>query len=169
MPFGIDDALIWGPMIGAAVGGLTNKKDPLKGAALGGLAGYAGGTFLAPGSAVAGAVGNPATAAAYGTGLGSEQTAMLAAQDAGMAEGLLGTTPKTALAGLKDVGAAASAANSVSGLLSPRQPQIQASPVMQGGAGSNALAQLANSAQQVQQQAYQDELTKRAQRRAMWG
>lgn len=167
--FGIDDALIWAPLAGAVVGGLTNKRNPLAGAAMGGLAGYTSGALMAPGGALAGAIGNPATAAAYGTGIGSQQTAMLAAQDAGMAEGLLGTTPKTALAGLKDVGNAASAANSVNGLLSPKTPQVQAAPVIQSVGGAGSLMQLVGSNQQAQQQAYQDELTKRAKRRAMWG
>lgn len=73
-------------LLGAAVGGVTSKK-PLKGALLGGALG-AGGGLLAGGmggaSGASGLLGNPMTAASYGTGLGSQQTAMLAAQEAGM-------------------------------------------------------------------------------------
>ncbi len=47
--FGIDDALIWGPMIGAALGGLTSKRDPLKGALMGGALGLGGGMLAGPG------------------------------------------------------------------------------------------------------------------------
>lgn len=69
-------------LLGAAVGGVTSKK-PLKGALLGGALG-AGGGLLAGGMGGGGLLGNPMTAASYGTGLGSQQTAMLAAQEAGM-------------------------------------------------------------------------------------
>ncbi len=75
-------------LLGAALGGLTSKK-PLKGALLGAGLGAAGGGLLGP-SAAGGLFGNPATAMTYGTGLGSQQTAMLAAQEAGMGNGLLG-------------------------------------------------------------------------------
>jgi hypothetical protein len=80
-------------LVGGAVGGLLDKKAPLRGAALGALGGYGGGLLASPVSA--GAVGegaaaaladpaaNIATAAQYGTNIGSQQTAMLAAQEAG--------------------------------------------------------------------------------------
>jgi hypothetical protein len=90
-------------LIGAGLGAFANKKNPLKGALLGAGAGAVGGQF-APGllgggqaaassggllgseaaSSVGGLLGNPMTAASYGTGLGTQQTAMLAAQEAGM-------------------------------------------------------------------------------------
>ncbi len=38
-------------LIGSAVGGLTNKKDPLKGALMGGALGMGGGALAAPGGA----------------------------------------------------------------------------------------------------------------------
>lgn len=73
-------------LIGSAIGGLTSKK-PLKGALMGGALGAGGGLLAgAAGGAggAAGLLGNPMTAGAYGTGLGTQQTAMLAAQEAGM-------------------------------------------------------------------------------------
>lgn len=70
-------------LLGAAVGGLTSKK-PLKGALLGGALGAGGGLLAGGASGASGLLGNPMTAASYGTNLGSQQTAMLAAQEAGM-------------------------------------------------------------------------------------
>lgn len=72
-------------LLGGGAGLLLNKKDPLKGALLGGALGAGGGLLAGAGGASAsGLLGNPMTAASYGTGLGSQQTAMLAAQEAGM-------------------------------------------------------------------------------------
>ena len=72
-------------LLGAAVGGMTSKK-PLKGALMGGALGAGGGLLAGAGGAggASGLLGNPMTAGAYGTGLGSQQTAMLAAQEMGM-------------------------------------------------------------------------------------
>lgn len=108
-------------LIGAGIGAFASKKDPLKGALLGAGAGALGGQF-APGllggaspaasggllgaeaagsTGVGGLLGNPMTAASYGTGLGTQQTAMLAAQEAGMgfaptSYGLFGDVSKIA-------------------------------------------------------------------------
>jgi hypothetical protein len=83
--------------LGAGVGALMNKDDPLMGAVTGGMGGYGGGqlaaglTGLSGGSAAlnANAIANPALAGqAIGSGAGS-QASMLAAQNAGFgAEGL---------------------------------------------------------------------------------
>lgn len=72
-------------LIGSAIGGLTAKK-PLQGALMGGALGAGGGLLAGAGGAggASGLLGNPMIAASYGTGLGSQQTAMLAAQEAGM-------------------------------------------------------------------------------------
>lgn len=43
-------------VIGAGVGAIANKDDPIKGAILGGAAGYGGGTMLGAGTAPAGGV-----------------------------------------------------------------------------------------------------------------
>lgn len=65
--FGIDDAILWPMLIGAASGGLTSK-DPLKGALVGGGLGAAGGGLLGGSAAGAQTAGgtmfgvNPATA-----------------------------------------------------------------------------------------------------------
>lgn len=91
-------------LIGSAIGGLTAKK-PLKGALMGGALGAGGGLLAGAGAGgTAGLLGNPMTAASYGTGLGTQQTAMLAAQEAGMGSmpiagsmfGTAGETLKTA-------------------------------------------------------------------------
>jgi len=90
-------------LIGAAVGGLTAKK-PLKGALMGGALGAGGGLLAGGAGGASGLLGNPMTAASYGTGLGTQQTAMLAAQEAGMGSmpiagsmfGTAGETLKTA-------------------------------------------------------------------------
>lgn len=67
MPFGIDDALIWGPMIGAAAGGLLKKDKPLQGALIGAGLGLGAGA-AAPGLLGAG-VAAPGMTGALGAGL----------------------------------------------------------------------------------------------------
>lgn len=73
-------------LIGGAIGGLTSKKDPLKGALLGAGAGFTGGSLAAGGgllggSSAASTAGLLGTPAASGAG---SQAAMLAAQNQGM-------------------------------------------------------------------------------------
>jgi hypothetical protein len=61
---------MWPMIIGATIGALTNKKDPLKGAILGGTLGYAGGTaFGGSGGGILG--GGTGTAAAGTTAAGT--------------------------------------------------------------------------------------------------
>lgn len=186
MPFGIDDALIWGPLLGAAAGGLLNKKNPMQGALLGAGAGLGGG-LLAPQLGAA-----TAAEAAAGTGLvapGAGQTGLLLggsgtglaapasamsvpgnlamaasgtpAQIAGQGStSLLGTLNK-----YKPVIDAAMQARQMSADNTPT-PQIAASPMTPTNVrtGPNGLAQLAMSINQVGQN-IQDETELRRARR----
>lgn len=186
MPFGIDDALIWGPLLGAAAGGLLNKKNPMQGALLGAGAGLGGG-LLAPQLGAA-----TAAEAAAGTGLvapGAGQTGLLLggsgtglaapasamsvpgnlamaasgtpAQIAGQGStSLLGTLNK-----YKPVMDAAMQARQMAGDNTPT-PQIAASPMTPTNVstGPNGLAQLAMSNNQVGQN-IQDETELRRARR----
>lgn len=186
MPFGIDDALIWGPLLGAAAGGLLNKKNPMQGALLGAGAGLGGG-LLAPQLGAA-----TAAEAAAGTGLvapGAGQTGLLLggsgtglaapasamsvpgnlamaasgtpAQIAGQGStSLLGTLNK-----YKPVMDAAMQARQMAGDDTPT-PQIVASPMTPTNVstGPNGLAQLAMSNNQVGQN-IQDETELRRARR----
>ena len=150
-------------LLGAAGGALFNKKDPLTGALMGGGLGAAGG-LLAPGGGFGGAAGqggllsNPlehvGSAMTHGTNIGSQQTAMLAAQDAGM-----GANP-IASDLMKPAGIAMQAAQSVS----PEQEPLPPPPVPQmpnyGGA-SQTLSQIAQQPQQMaMQQQQMDEARK---------
>lgn len=141
-------------LVGGAVGGLLNKKDPIKGALLGAGAGFTGGSLAAGGllggaGAAGGAAGGTGLTAATGTGLslgtgsggigltaGAGQGATLASTSSGLglnagnaalgseAGGLLGGM-KTAMSYAKPVGEAAMAANAVNGLVNPPQAPIQ--------------------------------------------
>ena len=127
--FGIDDLLLMS-LMGGGAGALLNRKNPLKGALLGagvgaglGAMGSSGG-LLGLGNTASGPLGNLGTAVKYGTGLGSEQTAMLAAQEAGMGGGL-----DTITGLVKPVGTALNVAQSVSPQDNPAPPPQ--SPPMQ--------------------------------------
>lgn len=168
--FGIDDALIWAPIGGAALGALTSK-NPLKGAALGGAMGYGGAAL--PGLLTSGT----ATPAVAGIADGAAATfAPMSASDFMQAQiANSATSPATpgllsadSLKGAVDnyvrpIGTAMSTGMAAKGLLSEPQQQVQASPIMQQGGGSAALTQLA---QQNQQQT-QNELDQAAQARAL--
>mgnify|MGYP007069468618 CR=1 FL=1 len=97
-------------LLGAAVGGLTSKK-PLKGA----LLGAAGGALT---GGMGGLLSNAGTAASLGTGLGTQQTAMLAAQEAGMGGGLLSSLKDAAPA----MNAAATGIQTAQSLMPQQQP-----------------------------------------------
>ena len=75
-------------LIGGAVGGLTNKKDPLKGALLGAAGGYAGGGLLAP--TAAGAAANGAAYTGTAAELAADGLGGVAMQPTGLEAGLLG-------------------------------------------------------------------------------
>ena len=60
---------MWPMIIGATLGALTNKKDPIKGALLGGTMGYAGGTaFGGSGSGLLGSSSSPLSAGGISNG-----------------------------------------------------------------------------------------------------
>lgn len=134
-------------LIGAGLGAITSKK-PLQGA----LLGAAGGALT---GGMGGLLSNAGTAAAYGTGLGSQQTAMLAAQEAGMGGGLLGT-----LKSAEPFANAAMTGIQTAQSLMPQQQPIQAAPLRGGVFDASGL--LASNNQQLQ--ALQQ---KRLQRRGM--
>lgn len=152
-------------LIGGGIGALTSKK-PLKGALLGAGMGYGGG-LLAGGGTAGGLLGNPMTAATYGTGLGTQQTAMLAAQDSGMGPmmggGLFGDVSKFA----KDAAPVMNAVSTGMSLMGPGQDQpVQTPPPMVGQGGPQGLTGLLQSIQQGQQAQMQADEQKRAARRA---
>lgn len=140
-------------LIGAAVGGLTSKK-PLKGALMGGALGAGGGLLAgaAGGGGAAGLLGNPMTAGAYGTGLGTQQTAMLAAQEAGMGSmpiagsmfGQAGSALKTA----KPFMDAASTGMQVAGAMNQPEQGAPPPPQLAPQMGAQTLQQLAQGAPQ---------------------
>lgn len=166
-------------LIGGAVGGLLDSKKPLRGAALGAAGGY-----MAPGllSAAAGAGSSAAapgllsgaqTAGTYGTALGGQQTAMLAAQDAafGGSAAVQGVNPLMATAKgaggmVKPIGQAAMTVNAVNSMFPKDQPLPPVTtPAPQfGQPGNQNLTSLvsmnANRAAQMEQ-----EKAARAQRR----
>ena len=144
-------------LIGGGLGALTNKKNPLKGALLGAGMGALGGA-VAP--AMGGLLGNAGTAAAYGTGLGTQQTAMLAAQEAGMG-GLGGL--KTALGYAEPISQAMGTAQQFMG---PDEAPVPP-PQLQQQNGGQILAQLAQP-QQVQT-SEQERMMRRQQRRGLLG
>lgn len=165
-------------LIGGAAGGLLNKKDPLKGALLGAGMGYGGGLLAAPASAGAAATAEGAaglltdpvraaqTASMYGTDLGSQQTAMLAAQDAGLLTPIENQTMNL----MKPIGQAASAANSAKGLLGGDQKPmpIQASPISPApNTGPQGLAQLVGQNQQSAADRQRRDLEERMKRQEM--
>jgi len=136
-----DDLLKLGLLAGgvAATGGLS--AAPLAA----GATGAAGGGGLL-GSVGAG-LGEMGAAGAYGTSLGSQQTAMLAAQEAGM-----GTTGANLMTGLgklgsyaKPAGQALSAASQVQSMMPQSQPiQGSAPPPMQTGGLSELYQSMQN-------------------------
>lgn len=134
-------------LIGAGLGAVTSKK-PLQGA----LLGAAGGALT---GGMGGLLSNAGTAAAYGTGLGSQQTAMLAAQEAGMGGGLLGTLKEAA-----PVAQAAATGIQTAQSLIPQQQPIQAAPLRGGAFDASGLLSSNNQQLQALQQ-------KRLQRRGM--
>lgn len=186
--FGIDDALIWGPLIGAAAGGLLNRRNPMQGALLGaglGLGGgllapqagaitaaeAAAGTGLAAPGAAAGQTG--LTLGGSGMGLAAPASAMQVPGNLAMAASgtptqiagqgstsLLGTINK-----YKPVMDAAMQARQMAGDDTPT-PQIAASPMTPTNVstGPNGLAQLAMSNNQVGQNIQDEAALRRARR-----
>lgn len=116
--FGLDDALIWGPMIGAAAGGLLSKKNPMKGALLGAGLGLGGGLIapqLAATEAAAGAAGQ-----GLALGAGGETGLTLGAGTTGL------TAPSAALTPAAAAPAQAAAPSTMSGFMNNMRPVTQA-------------------------------------------
>lgn len=130
-------------LLGSAMGALTSKK-PLKGA----LLGAAGGALTGGMGGLLSGGANAGTAAALGTIPGSQQTAMLAAQEAGMGGGGLLST-------LKDASPVANAA--MTGIqtaksMMPQQQPIQAAPLQGGSFDASGLLSANNQQLQALQQ-----------------
>jgi hypothetical protein len=144
-------------LIGGGLGAMKSK-DPLKGALLGaglGAAGAAAGPAL---GGLLGSAGTAGTAAAYGTGLGTQQTAMLAAQEAGMG-GI----------GLKDALGYAAPIGQAMGVAQQFMPEDQAAPPppqLAQQTGGGILAQLAQMPQ-AQMPGEQERMMRRQQRRGL--
>lgn len=163
--FGIDDALIWGPLVGAAIGALTKKKDPLTGALMGAAVGYGGaalpGLLGGAGAAAEGAGAAAATEGAAASGVAQSAPVVggnvvgTSLGQLGAKEGLL-SQAKPYLDAAGNVGKAASAANSVKGLLAPQEAPPAPQPMpnkpldLSSVIGSNNQA-IADQLQQDQQ------------------
>ena len=175
--FGVDDAFIWAPLGGAALGALTNKNK-FKGALMGGVLG-------AGGAALPGLLGSTAAPAAAGITDGaatsfapmnaadfmkSQIAESATAPAASVGDGLLSSGGfKSAVDSyVKPFGAAMSAGLVAKGLLSDQPPPMQSSPVMQPVGGSNALTQLATQNQQQKDNELAQATQARALRRQMY-
>lgn len=139
--FGIDDALLF-PLIGGAMGALTNRKDPLMGAVIGGGLGLAGNAIpgMIPTQPAAPIVeaGMPqawATAAdglkAQELGLGMTDKMGWQGATSGMPGLLNSATEKPGL--LNTATNAAQTASAVKSLMPPQQPIPQAPGFTTGG------------------------------------
>lgn len=137
------------PLLGAGLGAVANKKNPLKGAAIGAGLGAAG-TFVAP--AIGGAMGGAQAAA---PAIGGQAQA-----------GLLGQVSEYA----KPIGTIANAVGAAQGLLGQSDEQIQAPPPMpQTGTGGQTLAMLAGQNQQGFDSLMMRAAMERAKRRQEFG
>lgn len=121
------------PLLGAAAGGMIDKRKPLRGMLLGGAAGAAPGLLGTPAAAAT----NPALI---------ESAAGMATHGASSASplgvgGLLGAA--------KPIGEAALAANAVSGLMQPRQ--MQAPPMMPQQQTQDPIASILAQQQQLEE------------------
>lgn len=170
--FGLDPITL--ALIGGAVGGLTNKKDPVTGAMLGAVGGGAGGLLGVP--AAAGAAGGAAggtglTLGAAGQGLQAAGGTGLAAPATALAQGTV--APPSAMDSflglLKPAGEVATAAQKV-GLLQTgdKRPAVQAPPFAMGSTqGPQGLNNLVNQKQQTEQQRMARDLEERMRRQEM--
>lgn len=160
------------PLLGAGLGAIANKKDPLEGALMGGALGAAGGA-LAPGllgsvgGAAAGAAG-AAPAMANGAFLGEGAASGVGAWDGLMGGGLLSNL-KTAGDAVAPVAKAYGAAQQT-GLLGGQEQPIQAPmPMQQVGTGSQIMASLAQGNQQATQELQAADQARKQRRRGLLG
>ena len=161
-------------LISSAIGGLTNKKNPLKGALLGGGLGYGGGLLAAPGAAIgtslpaggmtatgatpladAGLMGVgglsalPAGGMTATGGLGIGEAALMGAHG-GMDSAIANPTAFQSFMGYaKPVGEAAIAANAAKGLFSS-PPPLPPSPITPAQPNGNLNQIVAGNNQQSQ-------------------
>jgi hypothetical protein len=146
-------------LLGSALGGLTNKKDPLKGALIGGGLGLGGGLLAAPGAAAsAGAEGFAGLGGAGGSGLAGGVPGFLSQPSA--LESIMGVA--------KPVGQAAGAASAVQGLLGNHQQPLPPSPIAQPQPNGN-LNQIVSGNNQQSQLFQQQSEQERARRMALLG
>lgn len=182
--FGIDDALIWGPLVGAAAGGLLGKKNPMQGALIGAGLGLGAGGLLGAAPAATGAAELPAGAILNGVPLeggvsipaaGASVNGSPLLGGSSIAPGAsVSTIPTAETGGLFGQGASALKAAkpytdaaftglSIANMFGKKQP-IQPSPIAQNGGGQNSLAALSGALeQQTQQNAQNDQLRRQAQ------
>lgn len=169
-------------LFGGAVGGLLDKKDPLRGAALGAAGGYfapgllggtaagsAAGTDAIGHFAAAEAAGNPITMSEASLMAGGMNPANIAPTN-GLFGPALGSQAEAGLKAVKPYAEAAQSAGQVAGMFKqPEQAPIQPSPFMQPNTPSmpmnNLVAQL-NQGQQFRQQA---DMQRRARRQSLIG
>ena len=175
------------PLIGAGVGALSNKRNPLEGALLGGALG-AGGGLLGGAMGLGGAAGAAGAGEAATIGLGAQNTAMAGlgtgsavpalsvgtavpsiSVPAASSGGLLGGLKSAAGHAKPFMDAAVPAMQAASMFQKEEQPQIQASPVMQPAGPNMTMNNLMNSIYGEQQQQTDKEAQKRAMRRKLIG
>jgi hypothetical protein len=190
--FGLDPITL--ALLGGAIGGLTNKKDPVMGAMMGAAGGGMGGLLGGPAAAAAAPAGGAAggtglTLGAAGQGLqaaGSAASSGLGAAAApvggigllpptdALAAGAAGTVaPKSAIDSalgiLKPAGEAASTAQKF-GLLQPesQKPVVQAPPFSTGSPqGPQGLTNLVTQQKQTGQERMARDLEERLRRQEM--
>ncbi len=140
-------------MLGAGLGALTSKKNPLMGGLLGAGLGAAGGA-LAPGL-----LGGASASAALPAGMAGPVAPTMGATIPGLESFVTGTTPQGLLGAASQYAKPASQMAQIaqmSGILDPQQQQpIGAPPMQQPNTGAQTLAQLAqagDSSQQITQE-----------------
>jgi len=180
--FGFDPITM--ALIGGALGGLTNKRDPLTGALLGAGMGGVGGLLGGAGAGAGAAAAAPAGGVAGGTGLtlGAAAPGLQAAGATGLAApvGALAQAPGQAIAQksmfdtvtgmMKPIGDAYSIAQKTNGLLGSddRPPVVQPSPFSPGsGGGPQGLTQLVGQQQQTASDRMRRDLEDRLRRQEM--
>lgn len=164
-------------LIGGAVGGLMDKKDPLKGALLGAGIGATGGLLAAP-TAGAAAGGAAAAEGAAGAGYIDALGGTYGADLAGASTSQIGLGSQLGYGAMKAgelikpmgnvINTAAAAKNLMSSPETPL-PQIQPSPVVTGQGGGQALAQLVTNNNQKSLQLQQENLAKKQRRMGLLG
>lgn len=162
-------------LLGAGIGAIANKKDPLKGAVLGAGIGAAGG-LLAPAAGGGGLLGAaPAAAGASGAASGAAATGASsmasslpafnpvtgAYVNASSLPGMTGLTEtlKSATTAAKPFGEAASTAMQAKGLLAPEQPM--ATPAAPLQSQPLDLSGVLNSNQQEMARTFEEDMKRR--------